>query len=52
MNNVVIPKTVNPDLVKERKNCNFNIEEFAQWWAGDEDQLIERRKRGKELYMI
>lgn len=39
-------KTVNPDLLKERQNCTFNVEEFARWWAGGEKKLEHRREMG------
>ncbi|EDW72388.1 uncharacterized protein Dwil_GK20899 [Drosophila willistoni] len=35
----VIPKTVNPDLQKERDAASFKTEEFAAWWAGGEEKL-------------
>ncbi|KAH8320962.1 hypothetical protein KR067_012466, partial [Drosophila pandora] len=35
----VIPKSVNPDLQKERDGASFNSEEFAAWWAGSEKEL-------------
>lgn len=37
---------VNPDLVKERQNCTFNIEEFAEWWSGGAQKLKHRRNMG------
>lgn len=35
----VIPKSVNPDLQKERDGASFSSEEFAAWWAGSEEEL-------------
>lgn len=35
----IIPKTVNPDLKKEREGANFSSEEFAAWWAGGKEKL-------------
>lgn len=42
-----ISDKVNPDLVKERKQCSFDVEEFARWWNGGETKLREKRDRGK-----
>lgn len=38
---------VNPDLLKERSNCTFNVEEFAVWWNGGPEKLKEKREIGK-----
>lgn len=42
-----LSKTINPDLLKERKRATFNVEEFTVWWSGGEEKLKERRERGK-----
>lgn len=39
-------KTINPDLAKERQKCTFDIEEFSQYWYGDQNKLEEKRQRG------
>lgn len=41
---------INPDLIKERQNCTFKIEEFAEWWNGGALKLKERRERGKLFF--
>ncbi|XP_073845453.1 acyl-coenzyme A oxidase 1-like [Musca autumnalis] len=46
----VIPKTVNPDLQKERNNASFNSEDFALWWHGGEEKL--KFKRFLESYVF
>lgn len=43
----IIPKTVNPDLQKERNNSKFNVEEFAEWWHGGKDKLKFKRELGE-----
>lgn len=43
----LIPKTVNPDLQKERLAASFDVEEFAAWWQGGEKKLKTKREIGK-----
>lgn len=43
----LIPKTVNPDLQKERAAAEFDVEEFAAWWLGGEQKLKTKRQIGK-----
>lgn len=43
----LIPKTVNPDLQKERLAAEFDVEEFAAWWQGGEQKLKTKREVGK-----
>lgn len=43
----IIPKTVNPDLQKERQNASFNVEDFALWWHGGPEKLKIKRHMGK-----
>lgn len=43
----IIPKTVNPDLVKERANASFNVDEFAAWFYQGKDKLEMKRLIGK-----
>lgn len=43
----LIPKTVNPDLQKERAAAQFDVEEFAAWWLGGEQKLKTKRQIGK-----
>lgn len=43
----LIPKTVNPDLQKERAGAQFDVEEFAAWWLGGEQKLKTKREIGK-----
>lgn len=43
----LIPKTVNPDLQKEREAAQFDVEEFAAWWLGGEQKLKTKRQIGK-----
>ena len=38
----IIPTTVNPDLIKERKAASFDVEEFASWWHGAEELTFKR----------
>lgn len=47
----IIPKTVNPDLQKERENASFNVEDFALWYYGGEEKLKFKRYLGKCLYL-
>lgn len=42
-------KKVNPDLLKERKKCTFNVEELTTWWCNGQQKLKEKRERGKGL---
>lgn len=42
-----ISDKMNPDLVKERQKCSFDVEEFARWWNGGDKKLQEKRDRGK-----
>lgn len=44
----VIPKTVNPDIQKERDGASFSSEEFAAWWAGGQDALKFNRELRKD----
>lgn len=44
---IKISKGVNVDLANERKKCNFEREELARYWIGDEQKLQEKRSRGK-----
>ncbi|KAH8331377.1 hypothetical protein KR074_001744, partial [Drosophila pseudoananassae] len=46
----VIPKSVNPDLQKERDGSSFSSEEFAAWWAGGEESLKFIRSVREYLY--
>lgn len=43
----IIPKTVNPDLIKERSGATFDVEEFAAWWQGSVEKLKTKREIGK-----
>ncbi|XP_055374432.1 probable peroxisomal acyl-coenzyme A oxidase 1 [Condylostylus longicornis] len=36
---------INPDLLRERLKCDFNIEELAAWWNGGYKKLEEKRLR-------
>lgn len=47
----IIPKTVNPDLQKERQNASFNVEDFALWWHGGPEKLKIKRHMGKRKLM-
>lgn len=40
-------KKINPDLLKERKKCSFNVEELATWWCNGPQKLKEKRERGE-----
>lgn len=51
MSTSVIPKSVNPDLQKERDGCSFNSEEFAAWWAGGEEALNFIRNVRKSSFL-
>ncbi|XP_005182178.1 probable peroxisomal acyl-coenzyme A oxidase 1 [Musca domestica] len=46
----IIPKTVNPDLQKERAKASFNVEDFALWYHGGEEKL--KFKRFFESYIF
>ncbi|EDW09367.1 uncharacterized protein Dmoj_GI19073 [Drosophila mojavensis] len=46
----IIPKTVNPDLKKEREGANFSSEEFAAWWAGGKEKLEFNRSVREYMY--
>lgn len=39
-------RKVNPDLILERKKCNFDVEEFSTWWVGGKSKLEDKRFRG------
>lgn len=43
----LIPRTVNPDLQKERTAASFDVNEFAAWWQGGADKLEMKRQIGK-----
>lgn len=43
----IIPKTVNPDLQKERQNATLDVEDFALWWHGGTEKLKFKRELGK-----
>lgn len=38
---------VNKDLQEERDKINFNVEEFTNWYYGDEEKVREKRYLGK-----
>lgn len=38
-------KKINPDLLNERKNSTFNVEELAVWWNKGPQKLKEKRER-------
>lgn len=42
----LVSGSTNVDLERERAQCSFNIEEFAQWWWGGVDKLRVKRERG------
>uniref|UniRef100_A0A1I8PT59 Acyl-coenzyme A oxidase n=1 Tax=Stomoxys calcitrans TaxID=35570 RepID=A0A1I8PT59_STOCA len=46
----IIPKTVNPDIQRERDNASFNVEDFAIWWHGGQDKLKLKRYVEKSVY--
>ncbi|XP_068148076.1 acyl-coenzyme A oxidase 1 [Drosophila tropicalis] len=39
----LIPKTINPDLQKERNAAEFSVGEFAAWWQGGQEKLDTKR---------
>ncbi|EDW72389.1 uncharacterized protein Dwil_GK20900 [Drosophila willistoni] len=39
----LIPKTINPDLQKERNAAEFSVQEFAAWWQGGQEKLDTKR---------
>lgn len=43
----IIPKTVNPDIQEERNAATFNVEDFALWWHGGEENLKRKRYVGE-----
>ncbi|XP_030371591.1 probable peroxisomal acyl-coenzyme A oxidase 1 [Scaptodrosophila lebanonensis] len=45
-----IPSAVNPDLVKERQNATFDVDEFASWFYGDTALMGMKRLITEELY--
>ncbi|TMW40603.1 hypothetical protein DOY81_014317, partial [Sarcophaga bullata] len=40
----IVPKTINPDIAKERHNATVNSEEIAQWFHGGADKLKTKRE--------
>lgn len=44
-------RKVNPDLILERKKCNFDIEEFSTWWVGGKSKLDDKRFRGSLFFL-
>ncbi|XP_067631928.1 acyl-coenzyme A oxidase 1-like [Eurosta solidaginis] len=47
---MLIPKRINSDLEKERKNATFDVEEFSNWIYGDANLLQLKRLVEEELY--
>lgn len=43
----IVPKTVNPDIAKERQNASFSSEKIAEWLYGGADKLKTKRELGK-----
>lgn len=43
----VDPDKINPDLDNERRKCAFDVEDWARWWNGGEQKLLEKRDRGE-----
>lgn len=43
---------INPDLVKERENCSFDVEEFSRFWIGSQAKLDEKRARGGSFFQL
>ncbi|XP_030380571.1 probable peroxisomal acyl-coenzyme A oxidase 1 [Scaptodrosophila lebanonensis] len=46
----VVPKTINPDLQKERKAATFDVEEFATWWHDGEAKLRAKREVERHIF--
>ncbi|KAM8712292.1 hypothetical protein ACLKA7_012763 [Drosophila subpalustris] len=46
----IIPKTVNPDLIKERSAATFDVEEFAAWWQGSVEKLKTKREIERAIF--
>lgn len=42
----LVPGPNNLDLERERAQCSFSVEEFAQWWYGGAEKLRVKRERG------
>ncbi|KAI8128650.1 putative peroxisomal acyl-coenzyme A oxidase 1 [Lucilia cuprina] len=40
----IVPKTINPDIAKERQNATINSEEIAQWFYGGAENLKTKRE--------
>lgn len=45
-------RKVNPDLILERKKCNFDVEEFSTWWVGGKSKLDDKRFRGSLIFFF
>lgn len=45
----IVPKTINPDIAKERQNATVNSEEIAQWFHGGTDKLKTKREIGNYI---
>lgn len=43
---VMVNKSVNPDLDRERKKASFNPREFADWWHEGANVVDTKRKIG------
>ncbi|XP_017491824.1 PREDICTED: probable peroxisomal acyl-coenzyme A oxidase 1 [Rhagoletis zephyria] len=46
----VIPHTVNPDLLRERRAASFRVYEFACWWHGGAEKLRFKRDLEQEIF--
>ena len=42
--------SVNEDLLRERQNATLNSEDFAIWWSGGKDELLQRRALEKLFF--
>ncbi|XP_061392971.1 probable peroxisomal acyl-coenzyme A oxidase 1 [Musca vetustissima] len=49
-NGISIPKTINPDLQKERNAATFDTEDFAVWWCGGKEKLKFKRYIESYIY--
>ncbi|ALC41620.1 Acox57D-d [Drosophila busckii] len=46
----LIPRTVNPDIQKERSAASFDVQEFAAWWQGGLAKLNTKREIERVLF--
>lgn len=43
---------MNPDIMEERENVAFDVEEFTNWYHGGKENVEEKRFLGKLIYQL